>query len=149
MHGKKPLEGWHTVDHIDRNPLNNTPENLRWATRQEQRANQGEERKSSAPKRSKPILGREVSEDDAAWIPFASVKDAARRLGLHLGSVSNVVNGRCKTVGNAGKKYEFMPDKAAAEPEILTDDDGHVEEWRPVKKWKFVDGTWVDLFADL
>ena len=152
FHGKKPKEGGHTVDHIDRNPLNNTPENLRWATRQEQRANQaeGEERKSSAPKRSKPILGREVSEDDNAWIPFASAMDAARRLGLNIGSVSAVVNGRQKTVGNAttGKKYEFMPDKDAAEPEILTDDDGHVEEWRPVKKWKFVDGTWVDIFAN-
>ncbi len=47
------------------------------------------------------------------------------------------------------KRYEFMLDEAAAEPEILKDDDGHVEEWRPVKKWKFVDGTWVDIFADL
>ena len=153
FHGKKPKEGGHTVDHIDRNPLNNTPENLRWATRQEQRANQaeGEERKSNAPKRSKPILGREVSEDDdACWIPFASAHDAARRLGLNIGNVSAVVNGQRKTVGNAttGKKYEFMLDKDAAEPEILTDDDGHVEEWRPVKKWKFVDGSWVDIFAN-
>ena len=33
-----------------------------------------------------------------------------------------------------------------AEPEILVDDEGRREEWRPVKKWKFVDGgTWVDI----
>ena len=41
-----------------------------------------------------------------------------------------------------------MLDKAAAEPEILVDDDGNVEKWRPVKKWEFVKGgTWVDIFA--
>ena len=143
------------MDHIDKNPINNTPENLRWATRQEQRVNQpkGDERKSSAPKRSKPILGREVSEkkdDAAAWIPFASANDAARRLGLNVGLVSKVVNGQCKTVGNREKRYEFMLDKAAAELEILVDDEGRREEWRPVKKWEFVDGgTWVDIFADL
>ena len=87
---------------------------------------------------------------DAAWIPFASVHDAASRLGLNQGHVSAVVNGRQKTVGNGKKRYEFMLDKAAAEPEILVDDEGRREEWRPVKKWEFVKGgTWVDIFADL
>ena len=87
--------------------------------------------------------------DAAAWIPFASAKDAARRLGLNPGNVSAVVNGQRKTVGNGEKRYEFMLDEAAAEPDILVDDERNVEEWRPAKKWKFVDGEWVDVFADL
>ena len=75
--------------------------------------------------------------------------DAARQLGLDPGNISAVVNGRCKTAGNKEKRYEFMLDKAAAEPEILVDDEGRREEWRPVKKWKIVKGgKWVDDFAD-
>jgi hypothetical protein len=40
FHGDPPTET-HTVDHIDRNKLNNVPSNLRWASRSEQRLNQG------------------------------------------------------------------------------------------------------------
>lgn len=38
FHGPRPSPG-HTVDHIDRDPTNNAPENLRWATKAEQLAN--------------------------------------------------------------------------------------------------------------
>ena len=43
----------------------------------------------------------------------ASANDAARRLG-------------------SNPRNEFMLDKAAAEAEILVDDEGRREEWRPV-----------------
>ena len=39
--GRQPSK-LHTVDHIDRNPSNNHESNLRWATKAEQKANQGD-----------------------------------------------------------------------------------------------------------
>lgn len=101
-------------------------------------------RGSSADQQSIPILGKKV--DDDQWVAYASVSEAARIIGINSGSISAVVNGK----QNQTAGFIFKIDESRALPEvILTDDDGHVEEWRPVKKWKFVDGTWVDIFADL
>ena len=91
FHGVCP-EG-KTVDHIDTNSLNDHPNNLRYATPVEQRANQGE-RSPNGPQQSRPV---EVL-IEVKWKSFDSVRAAARELGLDSGNVSNAAKKgyRCK-----------------------------------------------------
>ena len=117
-------EGETTVDHINNNPSDNHLSNLRWASPSEQITHSyatNAERKSSAHKRSKPVLGRLVGTTDE-WTPYASTADAARTLGVHVGSVSNCCNGKKQRVGAFTFKYD-----APTEPDVL---DGEV--WRDV-----------------
>jgi hypothetical protein len=93
-----------TVDHIDNNPSNNSLENLRWASKSEQIQHSyatNEDRESSAPRRSKPVEGRELGAEE--WVSYASSAEAARELGLHPGNISACCRGRCKQTGG----YEF------------------------------------------
>ena len=115
------------------------------STNMKQSVRENTARGSSAPQQSKPILGKKVDDDDDEWVAYASVREAARIIGINSGSISAVINEK----QNQTADFIFKIDESRALPEvILTDDDGHVEEWRPVKKWKFVDGSWVDIFAN-
>ena len=112
----------HTVNHKDKNPSNNRLENLEWANGSEQVKHSyatNEERASSAPKRSKPVEGRELGTE--AWVPYASGAEAARKLGLHQAAISACCNGRIKKTGN----YEFRYGEAN-EVAVLEG-----EEWKP------------------
>jgi hypothetical protein len=74
-----------TVDHINGNPSNNLLDNLRWASRSEQIRHSyatNKTRGSSAPKLSKPILGR----------PFLRVA-----VGVRSGRASTSSSGRRRT----------------------------------------------------
>jgi len=104
FHGPKPSEA-HTVDHHhDRNHSNNRADNLRWATREEQRANQGTHRARSD---GKPVLARKVgSPDDAEWTPYASATAAGKALGIHGSNISEVCNPE-KTDAHTAGGYEF------------------------------------------
>jgi hypothetical protein len=59
-------------------------------------------RRSNAPKRSKPVYGRKYGSDDE-WTEYRSMREAARQLNLHAGSISAVTRGRQKRTGN----FEF------------------------------------------
>ena len=121
----------HTPDHIDNDPSNNASKNLRWASRQEQIRHSYEsnkDRKSNAPRQSKPIKGRLCNRnssdgEEEEWVEYPSSNAAARKLDLDPGSIRACLSGRIKQTGG----YEFVRDEEEAEPELLPG-----EEWRDV-----------------
>lgn len=111
------------IDHIDGKRFNNCLSNLRAATPSQNIRHSYDtnaERRSSASKQSKPVRGRKRGTKE--WTTFESVMDAARRLELLSGSISNVL---CKKSTYAGN-YEFEYGEPN-EPDCL---DG--EEWKDI-----------------
>lgn len=115
--------GQTTVDHIDNDPSHDAVWNLRWASPSEQVRHSyasNADRKSSAPKQSKPVRGRRVGASE--WTEYASTRVAATELGVFSASVSNCCQRKRNQTG--GFEFEFA---AQAEPELLEG-----EEWRDV-----------------
>ena len=100
------------VDHLTNDPGANRIEVLAWASASKnvQRSYEtNENRRSSAPKRSKPVLGRrfrdqEQADEEEEWTTYASTSEAARQLGLKQVGISNVCHKKQKTTGG----YEFV-----------------------------------------
>ena len=121
-----PSEKHTQVMHIDGDPANNRADNLGWVTRSENRRHASDtnaKRKSGAPKKSKPVLGRRHG-SEGEWVEYKSTAAAARALGLKPGGVSNCCHGKAKRAGD----YEF---KWAPLAEDQHDRPG--EEWREVQ----------------
>ena len=120
-----PSEKHTQVMHIDGDPANNRADNLGWVTRSENRLHASDtnaKRKSGAPKKSKPVLGRRHGSEE--WVEYASASAAARALGLAQGGVSGCCRGKTKRTG----EYEF---EWAPPAEDQHDRPG--EEWREVQ----------------
>ena len=85
-----------TVDHINRDRLDNRVENLRWATYSEQRSNQtsGETR----------IYATEIATGNKTL--FESQNDCARKLGLSQSNINGCLKNRRKTLG--GYTFEYV-----------------------------------------
>ena len=104
--------GEYQVDHLTNDPGANRIEVLAWASapKNVQRSYEtNENRQSSAPKQSKPVLGRRIRDQEQAdeeeeWTTYASTSEAARQLGLNHGNISDVCLKKRKTTGG----YEFV-----------------------------------------
>ena len=111
------------VNHINRVPGDDRLENLEWATPGENTRHSratNPDRKSSAPKTSKPVRGRTAGSDEP-WTSYPSAHAAARALRLHSGNIPAVISGKLKKTGG----FEFEYDEPAEAPRL----EGEV--WKP------------------
>ncbi len=107
--GPPPAPGLQ-ADHKDGTKSNNHFENLEWVTGAEntKRSHLTKNRRSSAPKLSKPVYARKHQTNDE-WVEYPSMSEAARKLNLDHGSISGVTRGKCKQTG--GWEFKLKPQK--------------------------------------
>ena len=85
-----PPSSEHTVDHIDRNRSNNCVENLRWATKKEQRANS-----ARAPRTKSGRWVKVKATDQSGGVQLFAHKEQAREMtGISLRQINKALAGK-------------------------------------------------------
>jgi hypothetical protein len=105
-----PPTATHTADHIDRNPLNDSLENLRWATKREQRKNQ-----NRASYKNSEIGVVRIDPNTLEETKFKSLGEAQKTTGINIGNISNCAKGRQRIAGGFMWKYEDESDDLPGE----------------------------------
>ncbi len=108
--GPPPAPGLQ-ADHKDGTKSNNHFENLEWVTNRVNTKRSylvNKNRRSSAPKRSKPVYARKHHTNDE-WVEYPSMREAARKLNLNYGNISAVTRGKQKQTG--GWEFKLKPQK--------------------------------------
>lgn len=117
FHGKRPSAGSNVL-HKDGNPRNNTAANLEWVRGPlPPDLLAAASTKPRGRKKKKPVRGRKKN-TKAAWTVYASMSEAAKKLGVCQGNISSVVMGKLAHTGG----YEFVK--------------GESEEPLPGEHWK-------------
>lgn len=86
--GPKPTSA-HTVDHLNRDPFDNRPENLRWATKQQQARNRRSVRN---------VEGYVINTGFSLGI-WPTITDAAAATGTHAAHISDALRKKVKSCG--------------------------------------------------
>jgi len=116
----------HTADHIDRNPLNDSLENLRWATKTEQRNNQDRPTRYKNAEISVIRIDPVTLEETI----FTSLGEAQKITGINKGNISNCAKGRQRIAGGFMWRYEKESEDLSGEiwVKIKKRDGGDYEE---------------------
>jgi len=109
---KRRIPEGYTVDHANEVSFDNRWVNIKEIkTRSEQvlESQKNGARKSSAEKRSRPILGRKVGTSE--WTQYSSANDASRQLNLDRTDLRRVCNGKRHKAGGYEFKWVEQPDE--------------------------------------